>query len=255
MSTEPNQDLNQFCNSIFNSFKEAFEKNEVKDLQKGLLSFHVYKATSLMKAIKSLSECENVSEGYILLRTLVNLCINILWINAEDVENRAQRYAAFDVVYKQRGIERLLKQSKNVDVELLTKKLSENKKKIEILKKKYGLDKNYNMSSWSGKSIAGMAKECEMEWYYDIVYSYLSNHEHSNPNSVQEYFKGFENGKIVLKEIEEDDGGPQLVVRAMDIYLKLVVLYNEKFETDIIYSENEWTEIENRVLKDDGAAV
>jgi hypothetical protein len=250
--SEIETDLQSYCNQLFRSFEDAFAGNEIKDLEKGITSFYLYKATRLLKAIINLGKNDFGPEGYILLRTLLNLCINLKWMFEKSVPYRTRRYADFDVVFKQKGIEALLRSGTRNEKETLIAKAKQNSAKINALKRKYGIPDDYDMNSWSGKPINDMAKETEMSWYYDLVYSFLSNHEHTNPNSVHEYFEEIKDGKMRIKDLKSDEKSQVMIIRALHIYLEIVAVYNTQFETKVERNELEFLKLEKEILSDDG---
>lgn len=250
MKTEISQEVKSFHQALINSFQTAFDANTIKGLESGIASFHLYKATRLLKAIVILGEKAHCSEGYILLRTLLNLCINLKWMFEKSIPYRTKRFADFDVVFKQKGIDTSLQFGGFAETEKneLIEISRENKKKIKDLKNQYVLPPEYDLNSWSGKSISDMASETGIGWYYNLVYTTLSNHEHTNPNSVQEYFEGVHDGKWSLKEKDHDEEELELLIKALAIYLLAVEIYNGQVENKVVYDAEKFNRLEKSIL-------
>lgn len=124
------------------------------------------------------------SEAMITVRSLFNLVINLLWISKENPEERAERFLAFDIVYR--------KQRRDI-VKSYNPSLPDppNFTKIEgqydSLKTKYNLTGDPRRDKWTEKSIARMTDEVGKKKDYDIIYSYLSEIEHSGASSLSRY--------------------------------------------------------------------
>jgi hypothetical protein len=69
-------------------------------LAKQVTLFHFVRAGYLLKAIYTLATHGLATEAMVILRSFLNLYINIMWLTATDVARRFERFADFEVVFK-----------------------------------------------------------------------------------------------------------------------------------------------------------
>ena len=123
------------------------------------------------------------SEALITVRSLFNLLIDSLWIAKDGSGERAERYLAFDIVYRKQWVEvvksynpKLPSPPDYADIE----------KQYNLLKTKYKLTET-RKDKWTGKTIRDRAVEVGKEKDYAVIYSYLSELEHSGASSLSRY--------------------------------------------------------------------
>jgi hypothetical protein len=126
------------------------------------------------------------SEAMITVRSLFNLVINLLWISKKDSEERAERFLAFDIVYKKYRRDVVKSHNPNLPD---PPNFLEIENQYNSLKKRYGLTGDRKKDRWHDGSIAKMAEEVDKKKDYEIIYSYLSEVEHSGASSLTRYVK------------------------------------------------------------------
>jgi len=215
------KDLFDLIDDVCSSKLRIERKSPVSTVLKNVAYFHYCKAINLGKAISILCANGRATEASILLRSLLNVYIDIKWIAHNDSLTRAQRYVDFEIVFRRSHYEAAiahgtLQKPKN------DSKYIQDGMKVDRILKKYNirsLDKAYN---WSGKSIKNMATEIGEEWAYHVLYARASATEHTCPSSVVDYW----NGDTLLTSPQEKDI-PSVILSTVD-YLLLIMLIAAK---------------------------
>jgi len=193
----------------------TLENESASTLPKQLVFFHYVKALSLLDAIQILSQKKKTNEAGIILRSLLNLFINLKWLTSGDPDARMQKYADFEIISKKRKMDLggILPESE--EEKQKTKEIEEQYKKII---KKYNLNsKDWKcMTQWSGKSIRQMAIDVNLLADYEKVYSYLSFDEHTDPSTARRY----------LSHPKEEGA---LYIANPDDYLNALILWTSIF--------------------------
>lgn len=135
------------------------------------------------------------SEAMITVRSLFNLVVNLLWISKEDSDKRAERFLAFDIVYRKQRRDIVKSYNANLPD---PPNFDEIEKQYESLKEKYNLTGNPRKDKWAEKTIAEMADEAGMKKEYRTIYSYLSEIEHSGASSLSKFVE-FDGDTLKLK--------------------------------------------------------
>lgn len=146
---------------------------KVDSLKRAVVLYHHTRAINLLRCIAILCEKGNGIEATILLRSLLNLIINLKWLIKENSEDRLLRFAEFDAVYKKLTMD-ALRQYGSFSKSISEGDFSVHDEQFEVLKSKYNLKRDRDLYSWSGTSIRKMAEDVGMTSDYHIVYGYLS---------------------------------------------------------------------------------
>lgn len=174
----------------------------VQGAQKKTLEVHVAlmylaRAIRLMASIRYLCSIGYGAEALVLLRSLLNLYINIKWLTKDNANERMRRYADFEMVNKFVFVNSISKSGQfdekwNAECEKL-------KEAVEPVLEKYQLRRKVdNLHKWSGKSIRAMADEVSLTSDYVMLYGHLSEVEHTGPAMVEKYLES-DDEQTVLK--------------------------------------------------------
>ena len=187
--------LRQKYQNLFNFSENTIEKSrnflvgeKAATLEKQVTLFHFARAVYLLDAIYRLCAQGFATEAMVILRSLLNLYINIKWLTSGDSKKRFERFAEFEVVFKKLAIEAVIKYGA-IKGEIKNTNLNIHDEEFDRVKKKYNLRKKRDLFSWSGKSLSKMATNVNLEKEYSRIYSKLSSIEHTGPESVQNYLE------------------------------------------------------------------
>jgi hypothetical protein len=156
------------------------------------------------EALESLTMKDFGSESSIVLRSMFESTINLMWIT-KDNEVRLIRYFAYQVFIakdyfnktKKWVDESNLPETRKVE---LFKELEDTIKHVDQLQNKYNFNNNQN---WSGLKIKQMAEEVGWIDRYNTVYKITSNIMHSNYLGSSVYFLFDSNGKLHIDNNNE----------------------------------------------------
>ena len=126
------------------------------------------------------------SEAMITVRSLFNLVVNLLWISKENSNERAERFLAFDIVYRKHRRDVVKSYNPGLPDPPNFKEIED---QYDSIKNKYSVTGDPRRDKWVEKSIAKMAVDVGKKKNYDIVYSYLSEIEHSGASSLSRYVR------------------------------------------------------------------
>ncbi len=207
-------------------------------MAKQVTLFHLVRAGYLLESTYTLCSQGLATEAMVILRSLLNLYINLKWLTSGDVEQRFQRFADFEVVFKKLAMQTLINHGGIWD-EIKDENLTIHDQDFGRVKKKYGLTKKRDFFNWSGKSICMMASEkgVDLERDYRVIYGRLSSIEHTGPESVRQYLDDSEKGTTKIKAGPRDENIDLVLVTALEYYFHVKAIAHTIFDV-------EWTDLE-----------
>ncbi len=228
------QDLFRFTEKTAKKSRNFLIGERPDSVGKKVILFHFARAAYLLDAIFRLCNQGFATEAMVILRSLLNLYINIKWLTTSNSEERLARFVDFGAVYEALAFDRLAERrgsSANFHP----------REDFELVKRKYGLKKTSDFFRGSGKSIRQMAKDVNLDSEYDVVYSHLSAVEHTGLETAASYVKHPE-GKIVLKAGPRDDNIRLVLLTALKYYFFVEGMTREMFGLDCAPLEKETQE-------------
>lgn len=163
------------------------------------LLYLAMQVVNLHEAIELLSSKGFGREAGILLRSMFEATVNVIWI-AQDPVNRLDRYAAYRYFaaeqYRDLG-ERLPKREKESieQREQYERETEQVRQDAQKAKDQYGFRKG---AYWSGKTLKDMAKGVGWLPRYESVYKIYSDVTHANIGSSQDFVSSNESGAIFI---------------------------------------------------------
>lgn len=167
----------------------------VDTLTKAAIDSLFIKSQKSYQAILELCKKGYGEDAGIILRSLQEGLINVLYILKEDSEKRAERYLHFEVVTRKELMDRIHKNSETFAEygEIPPEKRKEINREFHEYQKKYGKIKKDEIKvdriNWSGKKIKDLATSVGMDWDYNFIFYSLSHVAHSNVKGTLEFLK------------------------------------------------------------------
>jgi hypothetical protein len=227
------QDLFDFAKDTVGKSLNVVTGQNVNTLEKLVTLLHFARASYLLDAISKLCLEGLATEAMVILRSLLNLHINIKWLTTGNSKTRFERYADFEVIYRKLAIDEVIKHGDIWD-EIKNDDFTIHDKDFERIKKKYKLKKRKDFFNWSGKSIFQMAKEKDvnLEKEYKIIYGRLSSLEHTGPESVRDYLDDSERGKTKIKARPRDENIDLVLLTSLEYYFNVKAITHKIFDTE-----------------------
>ena len=212
---------------------------EVDTTLKEVTLYHFVRSLRLVRSVKILCMAGCATEANVLLRSLLNLTINIGWIVNKEVDKRVQRFVEFEPVKKYLNGEKL-KTFGSIPEEEKRKYSNFHKKDCEDFMKKYHIENIgvLNTRGWSGKSISEMAKEIGAISDYQILYNMLSDLEHTGPHSASQFLERTETTRTMRLEPSEE-GIANSLLTSLHYYIKVLEISLHIFDLEIGKIKNE----------------
>ncbi len=228
-------------------------------LERQVTLFHYIRAAYLLEAIYRLSIQGLATESMVLLRSLLNLYINIKWLTKDDSKKRLERYADFEVIFKKLAIDTLLEHGEIWD-EIKKPDFHIHDKDFKRVKKKYNLKNWRDFFNWSGKTIYQMAKDknVNLKKEYKIIYGRLSSIEHTGPDSVRDYLDSSEKGFTKVKSAVRDENIDLVLLTALQYYFQIKAITHNIFSVewpDLRSYEKDFSHIQSKYWKDSSEKV
>lgn len=233
-------ELFNFADELIKTALAILNGQQDNTLDRGITAFHFVRAIYLLDGIRILCEEGYAPEALVILRSFLNLYINIKWLTADDSTRRMQRYADFEVIFKKKSIDVLEKYGLSGNDRREEDRATQDKKFKNIMNK-YKLNSNNwsELTQWSGESIFKMAKKVNLEREYDIVYSYLSDIEHTGPASVRRYLEKSKNGRTFIRCGPRDEDIPLVLWTALGYFLDVTDIVKGIFGVDLVDDQRE----------------
>lgn len=202
-------------------------------LAKRVTLFHFVRARYLFEAIFTLAMHGLATEAMVILRSLLNLYINIKWLTTADVIKRFERFADFEVIFKKLVMQTVIDLGDIWD-ETKGENLNMHDHDFESVKEKYGLKNKEGFFNWSGMSIFRMASEegVDLGKEYRIIYGKLSSIEHTGPESVRHYLDDSEKGITNIKAGPRDENIDLVLITALEYYFHVKAITHNIFDVE-----------------------
>jgi hypothetical protein len=251
---------------LYNKYRDLFDftKNAVDEsinfvvgehantIERKATLFHFVRASYLLDAIYRLCIQGLATEAMVILRSLLNLYINITWLTTGDTKKRFERFADFEVVFKKLDMDKIVQHGDIWD-EIKNDDLNVHDSEFEKVKTKYNLKKRKDFTNWSGESIYEMARDngVNFEKDYKIIYGRLSAIEHTGPESVRSYLDDCEKGKTKIKAASRDENIDLVLITALEYYFNVKAITHNVFDAgwDNLKSvEHDFSDLRNKYL-------
>lgn len=175
----------------------AFYRKEGKSWP---LLYLAVQVANLHEAIELLVSKGFGREAGILLRSMFEATVNVIWI-AQDPEARLGRYAAYRYFaaeqYRDLGERLPSREGQSLEQQEQYEKESEQvRREAKKAKDQYGFRKG---TYWSGKTLKEMAKEVGWLPRYEVIYKIYSDVMHSNIGSSQDFISSSDTGTIFVQ--------------------------------------------------------
>lgn len=163
------------------------------------LLYLAIQVANLHEAIELLASRGFGREAGILLRSMFEATVNVMWI-AQDPDVRLDRYAAYRYYaaeqYRDLGERLPHREEQPLEQRRQYEKESEQaRQEANKVKEQYGFRKG---TYWSGKPLKEMAKEVGWLHRYEALYKIYSDIIHSNIGSSQDFVSSNESGAIFI---------------------------------------------------------
>jgi hypothetical protein len=237
------QELFEFTEATVKKSRKFLSGERPDTLGKRITLIHFARAVYLLEAMSRLCNQGFATEAQVLLRSLLNLYINIKWLTTGNTLERMERYADFGFVYEILALDRLVAR----------RGLQANyhpHPEFERVKEKYKLKKERDFFYWSGKTIKQMAIEVNLVGEYEVVYSRLSAIEHTGPVSAASYVEHRE-GKILIKAGPREDNIRLALLTGLNYYFFVEGVTRETFGIDcspLEQDSREWARLSIKYL-------
>ena len=164
------------------------------------LLYLAIQVANLHEAIELLASRGFGREAGILLRSMFEATVNVMWI-AQDPDARLDRYAAYRYFaaeqYRDLGERLPRREEQPLEQRRQYEKESEQvRQEANKVKEQYGFRKG---TYWSGKTLKEMAKEVGWLPRYEAIYKIYSDVMHANIGSSQDFVSSSESGTIFIQ--------------------------------------------------------
>lgn len=211
-------------------------------------TFAIAKGYKTHGAVLFLSKQGYGEDASILTRSLFDLLINLLYIQAEQTDDRAYRYFQYDWILRKKMFDYASEKSEIMGkIQERTNNPQPNDTTIQEVEEQAKLAQqknNYNDRGWSDKSLHDMAKEVGRIEAFKTIYRLQCQLDHNAPRSVNEYAKQSQ-GEIVFKVFQGENWVEESLVIDFDFYYQIVVAFNSHFKAGF---ETEILDLENRYI-------
>ncbi len=217
----------QLFNDLVGKEPKFIAQSPNEGLYKAAVMFFFIKSWKTFQGIFTLCNIGLGEDAGILLRSLFEMTVNLMYISKDPLE-RARLFVEYDFVQRQQLHEKFSR--KKADPSYARILAAATLDTVEELENNYKrVKKNYpNKRSWSGKSLADMAKDVSFEWQYDYIYWVLSHLVHPNPKAIDKYMR-MEEGSIVIANASSKEDIERVWVSACGFLLLFFDRFNVAF--------------------------
>ncbi len=240
-----------FNQELRNLADKMLDRNEKIVRPKDMFTaFAIGKGHKTHGAIFSLCKQGYGEDASILARSLFDLLINLLYIQADKTNERAYQYFSYDWILRKKMFDYALgkpevmgkireRVSNPKQYDTVVKKI---RKQAKLAQKKY----KYTNRGWSGKSLFDMAEEVGRVNAYRTVYRLQCQLDHNASRSMNEYVENTQDG-IVFNIGQSENWVKESLIIAFDFYYSILVAFNSHFKAGL---KAEILDLENRYVSD-----
>jgi len=221
-----NTHLLQLTDVLINSFNERkFNWNNLSAFQQ-VVCFLFGKACKSYHAIHLLCKGSFGQDAAILVRSLLEILINLFYIAEEESEQRAENFIRYWIIMEKHRLEKCKKRGLLNSIQEENQIIQKYEEEIDRRKKGGIKEKRGKEYKWSGKSIAQMAREVGLDYHHDVIYWRLSQIAHPNIKG-SEYFVSDQGNDLKI------DCGPgkthieESFTTAFDFFSQISLKFNE----------------------------
>lgn len=196
-----------------------------------LMVFSLGKGYKTQSAILSLCKMGYGEDAFVLTRTLFESMISLYYISADETNERAERFFAYDAVLRHEmlknqidkagTLDKLIEKSRDPRLSTaVVQKISDEESEVQS---KYKYKKG-----WSDKSLRDMADAVHRLDAYNTVYKLQCQIAHNATRSMNEYAKETPEG-IVLEIGPSENLVEETLVIVFDCFYHIVKAYNEHY--------------------------
>jgi|WetSurMetagenome_2_1015567.scaffolds.fasta_scaffold55905_2 hypothetical protein len=227
------KDLFDFSKATIDEGPTFLTDQNANSTAKQVTLLHLARAGYLLEATYRLCSQGLATEAMVILRSLLNLYINLKWMTSTDSVQRFQRYADFEIVFNKLAMQTIINHGGIWD-DIKNDDLTIHDQDFETIKEKYCLKERQDFRNWSGKSIFMMASEkgVDLEKEYRIIYRQLSSIEHTGPDSVRQYLDDSEKGFTKIKAGPRDENIDLVLVTALGYYFDVKAIAHNVFDLE-----------------------
>lgn len=134
--------------------------------------FHLTKFHKSLLSLRLLVVSGMEEDSIVILRTMIEATIGLVYISREP-DKRVQLFVEYSAILRNKKLIATLKHypDENIFDEDTINEIKEDRETYKI---------NYNKHGWSGESLFDMAKNADMEFWYDMFYQSDSSYVHTN---------------------------------------------------------------------------
>jgi hypothetical protein len=222
--------LEDFCEELYEETKNVYASPSTVVLVRDVFFVLFAKARTLLKSIVILHRSGQYPSVSVLLRSLLELYIQMKWISEKDIVGLSTRYAELANVARMRAFLRTKENWKEFvssdKDEVFRELFVENTRKAQT----YGYKDVMDVDNWrpfnsknKRYSISEMARDVLMEYEYRVVYNVLCETTHIGPGSDLDY-------EVIPQGcglIPRKQGNPTDLVSAASYFLDIFTLANK----------------------------
>lgn len=239
-----NQELRNLADKILDKSQKTVGPRDM------FTAFAIGKGYKTHGAVLLLSKQGYGEDASILARSLFDLLINLLYIQADQTDGRAYRYFRYDWILRKKMFTYVLGKPEIMDKikervnspQPNDTTIQEVEEQARLAQQKY----NYNEIGWSDKSLHDMAKGVGRIDAYKTAYRLQCQLDHNAARSVNEYAKQSQGG-VVFDVGQSENWVEESLVIAFDLYYSIIVAFNSHFKAGF---DAEISDLENRSAKE-----
>ncbi len=221
-----------------------------------VIAYLTGKACKTHESITLLAEQRFGQDAAILVRTLINLDINLRWID-QDPDARAEMYLDYAWIVKERIGRTMMKRPDllGIDGRPTLEQMEELQKytssEAATVRERHGYG---SRDTWSKLSIKTMAGQTGMEQTYDFAYRLLSGLEHSDAASSSAYLIKGDDGKYQINIGQGYEWLREVLLSAHVICYSICELADRVLQLDLakLLNEHRAATFDTSVTQDQG---
>ena len=195
-------DLFSFASRVVMENRIHADRWRDKEIKTSVVLYHFAKAVNLLDATRRLCRDGFAREAIATSRSLFNLFINLRWLTKPEVSSqRLQKFIDHEITSTANTAMTLIKWDKNI-TEKQQQQQSALIRRARPIAESRGIKKGKNgrYRNWHHR-IQDMAKDVDLLSDYHLTYKRLSQTEHTDPASVQEYLKDDNGGALMHGDV------------------------------------------------------
>ena len=223
-----NNELLRLAEGLQDEFNNRHIKREALTADLHILCFFLAKVSKTASAIVGLCQKNFAEDALVLVRTVFEMLVRMLYIFKNDSVERARAFIIYDHIEKRKQLRKIAEWNRknNIENKAIEDELKKREKICSTLEKRYEICTDTLL--WPRKSVEKLAAEVNLTHKYNTVYWKCSVYGHTAISSSRSFVSESKQG-ISFDLKPDEEVSKEVLIYLFDLFKPLLVEFDSRF--------------------------